>query len=263
MNERYTTLGNGLEKVLVLHDFFASTVSFEPLHNYLDTEKFTYVFFDLRGYGRSKSLEGNYTLEEVTKDCISLIKHLNWKKFHVIGHSMTGLTIQALTAEIPNHIVSATAITPVPATGSSIPEDFLEVIRAGINGDDSIMREIINSASGTRYNEAFLKFKLKQFRDSAIPQARLGYLKMFTKNDISEKVKGNGIPYHVIIGACDSEWHNREVMDQTFGKFYPNYTLTEIADASHYPMQDTPILLASHIENFLNSHSKKDDLVTQ
>lgn len=261
MNNRYHILGNGNEKVLVLHDFFASTLSYDALHNYLDKETFTYVFFDLRGYGRSKTIEGKYTLEEVTSDCIELVEHLGWDTFHVVGHSMTGLTIQQLTLQMGGRVKSATAITPVPATGSPIPEDFLEVIRMGIRGDDNIMTDIINGASGSRYNQVFLSYKLKQFRECATPEARVGYLDMFSKSDISEKVKGLRTPYHVIIGGCDSEWHNREVMESTFSQYYPNCTITEIADASHYPMQETPILLASHIEHFLKQHLQSEELV--
>jgi 3-oxoadipate enol-lactonase len=254
MKDRYQTLGNGQEKVLVLHDFFASTESYQPLHPYLNQNKFTYAFFDLRGYGRSKNIKGNYTLEEITQDCLELAEHLNWNAFHVIGHSMTGLAIQHLNAIKPDAIKTATAITPVPATGSPIPEDFLQVIRAGVNGDDAIIRSIIHTASGERYNDAFLDFKLEQFRRNAVPEARLGYLKMFTENNISEQVSGLNTPYHVIFGGCDSEWHGRKIMEETFGVFFPNCTITEIPDASHYPMQETPILLTSHIEHFLNKH---------
>lgn len=255
MESRYQTLGSGPNKVLVLHDFFANTASYDGLHAFLDQEQSTYVFFDLRGYGRSKDIEGEYTLNEVTQDCLALVDHLGWDTFHAVGHSMTGLTVQHLNYTAPERLESVTAITPVPAIGSAIPEDFLEVIRTGIKGNDEIMSEIIRNASGMRYNDAFIQFKLKQFRASATVDARLGYLNMFTQNDISNEVQGLQTPYHVIIGKCDSEWHNREVMESTFAKYFPNCKISEIADASHYPMQETPILLASHIESFILKQS--------
>lgn len=140
MNNRFTTVGKGPEKVLVLHDFFAHTASYEPLHSYLDKNLFTYVFFDLRGYGKSKEMTGTYTLKEVTEDCLTLLDQLGWKNFHAIGHSMTGLTIQYLNRCIPDRMLSATAITPVPATGSPLPEDFLAYICEGINGARSLVK---------------------------------------------------------------------------------------------------------------------------
>lgn len=251
MKDRYFQLGTGEQKVMVLHDFFASTASYLPLHDYLDKETYTYVFFDMRGYGKSKEIQGDYSLSEASQDCIALANHLNWGSFHAVGHSMSGMVIQYLNSQIPDRILSATAITPVPATGSSIPDDFLEYTRAGIRGDDSIIAEIIRNTSGGRYNEAFVQFKLKQFRSSATIEARLSYLNMFSQNNISKEVQGLATPYHVIIGLCDTPWHNREMMEKTFGLFFPNCTISEIADASHFPMQETPILLASYIESFL------------
>src|SRR5262249_28733667 len=130
-------------------------------------------------------------------------------------------------------------------------------VTEGIKGNDTIISEIVKSIGRNRYNKPFIDFKLKQFRQSATPEARLGYLEMFSQNDISGDIKGLKTPYHVIIGSQDSEWHSREVMENTFAKFYPNCIISEIADASHYPMQETPILLASLIEGFLlNLRSK-------
>ncbi len=257
MLNRCRLLGNGAEKVLVMHDFFASTESYKSLENYLDQETFTYAFFDLRGYGQSQNVEGEYTLKEVTCDCLDLAEQLGWAEFHVVGHSMTGLTIQHLNATAFDKILTATAITPVPATGSPIPEDFLEVTRAGVRGDDAIIQNIVDMASGNRYNEAFLRYKVQQFRKTATIDARLGYLDMFTQNDISSMVTGLETPYHVIVGGSDSDWHNREAMENSFKVYFPNCTITEIVDSGHYPMQETPPLLAAHLEQFLKAHQKQ------
>lgn len=253
---RHMLFGSGPAKVLIMHDWFCDCTSYEPLLPYLDQTHFTYAFFDLRGYGKSRELAGSYTLEEVTEDCLELVNSLGWKEFHVVGHSMTGLTAQHLNWAAPDRVLSVTALTPVPATGSPIPPDFLDFIRAAVQGNDDFAREIINGTSGERYTQPFLNYKFKKFRESATPEARLGYLKMFSENDISEDVKGLETPYHVIIGGADSEWHNREVMEKTFLTFFPHTTLSEIADASHFPMQETPVLLASLIEQFLKEPQK-------
>ena len=205
----------------------------------------------MRGYGRSKDLEGAYTLEEVTQDCLALADHLGWEHFHVVGHSMTGLAVQHLNATALERMVSVTPITPVPATGSPIPEDFLEVIRQGVRGDDAIMSDIIGGTTGGRYSGANICYKLKQFRETATVDARLGYLKMFTENDISTQVQGLETPYHVIIGRCDSKWHNCEVIENSFGVYFPNCIMTEIADAGHCPMYDTPPLFWQDISKTL------------
>ncbi len=256
MRDRVTIHGKGLTNVLVMHDWFCDCTCYAPALPYLNEDEFTYAFFDLRGYGKSIEIPGSYTCEEVTRDCLELVEELGWETFHIVGHSMTGFTIQHLNQAAEDRILSATAIAPVPATGSPIPEEFVSVIMQALNGDDAVAKEILNNATGNRYGDGFLDFKIRQFRKTATNAAREGYLNMFSKNDISDLVQGIKTPYYVIVGAKDSEWHGKEMMEQTFGKFFENCQITEIADASHYPMQETPPLFASHFEKFLKAHSK-------
>lgn len=250
ITERTLTIGMGKEHVLVMHDWFSDCTSYHTIIPYLDFQRFTYAFFDLRGYGKSIEITGSYTLDEVSADCIALVDALKWKQFHVVGHSMTGLTAQHLNALITDRILSVTAVTPVPARGSDIPPEFIEIIKQGVAGNDQIMMEIIKGTSGGIYSDGFYQDKLRQFRQSASVEARLGYLKMFSENDITDMVKGLETPFHVIIGSRDSEWHNREVMESTFGVIYPNCVIEEISDASHFPMQETPVMFASTLERY-------------
>ncbi len=48
----YKLIGTGTEKVLALHNWFCDSTSYDPVLPYLDTEKYTYLFMDARGYGR-------------------------------------------------------------------------------------------------------------------------------------------------------------------------------------------------------------------
>ena len=113
----YTQIGSGQEKVLILHGWFGDYSVWEPTFNSLDQDAFTYVFIDYRGYGKSKDLEGNYTMNEIAKDAISLINNLGWDVFHLIGHSMGGMAMQRVTLNINDRgrIKSMIGIDPVPA----------------------------------------------------------------------------------------------------------------------------------------------------
>ena len=50
----HTIVGSGPEKILVLQGWFGDYLVWEPTFNALDTNSFTYVFMDYRGYGKSK-----------------------------------------------------------------------------------------------------------------------------------------------------------------------------------------------------------------
>ena len=61
---------------------------------------------------------------------------------------------------------------------------------------------------------------------------------------------GIATPMKVIIGAHDPDL-NADAMRATFLTWYPNCELTTIADAGHYAVDETPILLAALLHAFL------------
>ena len=112
----HDVFGNGSEKVLMLHSWVDDGNSFELVKPYLNTERYTYVFAHLRGYGRSKNIKGEYTSNEISADAFRLADHLGWKKFHLIGHSMSGMAVQRMAINDWNsgkkRLKSVVAITP-------------------------------------------------------------------------------------------------------------------------------------------------------
>ena len=58
------------------------------------------------------------------------------------------------------------------------------------------------------------------------------------------------LPVKVIVGEHDPAL-NTTVMQATFLASYPDCELEVMANAGHYPIHETPIALATSIENFL------------
>src|SRR5206468_1506795 len=92
----FVVLGSGPRRVLVLHDWLGDRRNWDPLLPYLDLERFTYAFLDLRGYGGSRHVPGDFTCREAATDALALARHLGWERFSAVGHSMTGLVVQQL-----------------------------------------------------------------------------------------------------------------------------------------------------------------------
>ncbi len=72
----HSVYGQGSEKVLVFHDWMGDAANYEPLIPYLDPSAYTYVFADVRGYGNSRHLAGDYSVEEVAADAFRLAGQL-------------------------------------------------------------------------------------------------------------------------------------------------------------------------------------------
>lgn len=251
----YETYGDGEAKVLVLHDWIASADNWAPLTPYLDGDNYTYVFADVRGYGRSIDLSGEYTVEEVATDAFALADSLGWERFHVVGHSMNGLTVQymALTdaASGDNRLQSVIMIAGVPAEGLRATEDDLAFLDASI--DDAAVREqALLALTGERLTPTWARARAEQNLANSTSEARRGYFEMVTETDFAAELAEAEVqtPFLVIAGRNDLPSLSEDVYKETLGAWLPNVDIIVIESAGHYPMDETPVLLASLMEDF-------------
>lgn len=86
----HTTIGSGPTKVVVIHGWFWDHRVFGPIFDCLDGNRYTFAFIDIRGYGNSRHVSGEYSIGEVAADAIPLADQLGWHQFHVVGRSMGG-----------------------------------------------------------------------------------------------------------------------------------------------------------------------------
>lgn len=252
----FTTLGNGPEPVFILHDWFSDQSSYDLLRPYLNTGFYKFIFIDLRGYGLSKSIYGNCSIEEASRDVIAIADKLSLKKFHLVGHSMSGLIAQYMSIEIPERIKSISGICPVPACGTPVSDDVIDHLESVAKGDIISAKAIVHFMTQSRYHDWFAERKALQWLNCSTPEARIAYLHMFCETDISDLVKGCDIPTLVICGDYDSAAHNAERMQQTILKDFKKAQLVCLP-SGHYPMEETPVILAATLERFWENISLK------
>lgn len=242
-------VGSGPEVVVVLHEWLGDHTNYDGVRPYLNKSAFTYVFADLRGYGWSKSQSGAYTVEEAAADVLALMNALGHGRFHVVGHSMSGMVAQYLMAIATDRLSSVVCVSPVLAFGFKTDEAGLAKLRAAIT-DDNAARQAIASRTGGRYSAAWLARKLTIARQAAKP-AMEGYLRMFTGTDFASRMPGLATPVALITGAQDVPFYQRGNVEPVMRKWFTNFHATEIQDAGHYSMLETPILFASLMEQGL------------
>ncbi|RZI46925.1 alpha/beta fold hydrolase [Candidatus Finniella inopinata] len=244
--------GKGLQKVVVLHDWFGdTTTNYDPMLEFLDRDTFTFAFVDLRGYGRSRNISGECTLEEGVSDILALVDFLKWSSFDIISHSMSALIAQYLTIQASSRLKRIVAITPVPACGTPAPDAVISFLEDAALRNEISARQIIQFMTGYQQGSEFVDKKVTQWYETSNPEARSAYLKMFSQIDFSEQANGGLTPFLVIVGANDAEGYREPVMQQTFIKWYPNAELITLQGCGHYPMQEQPLQLAVAIQSYL------------
>jgi pimeloyl-ACP methyl ester carboxylesterase len=244
--------GSGPEPVLVLHDWLGDSTNYDSVLPWLDRTAFTYAFADLRGYGRSRAVAGAYTVDEIARDCLALADSLGWRRFHVIGHSMTGMATQRLAADAPERIKSAVAVCPVSAAGNRI-DAAARAFFASTASDDAALRRLAGFVS-PGLSPGFAEHKLRQNRERVAPECRLGYLAMLTQTDFVDEVRGLATPFLVLIGDRDPGL-NAAAMAKTFLAWHPNAVLGTLVACGHYPMQECPPAFVAAVETFLRGQT--------
>lgn len=238
----------------MFNDWLADNTSYEPMLRYLDRATFTYAFMDLRGYGRSINIAGEHTAKEAAQDAIALADHLRWKRFHLVGYSMTGMVVERISIDATERVKSVVAIGPVSASGVPLSDEERAWFLSTIHNDDNC-RELANRITGKRLSRQWLEYKLKLARETRNADAAVDYFNMWTKTNFAHEAAGVKTPFLVVIGEYDLEPFLEAKMRETFLAWHPNAQLRIIRNAGHCPMQEIPIYLQTIMEEFMRKHA--------
>ena len=248
MPNTFHRVGTGAHPVLVLHGWFGDAHAFEPIEPWLSGEQFTYVFMDCRGYGGMRDVRGNYTIDEIASDALTLADALGIETFSLVGHSMGGMAIERIAVLAPDRVRALVAVAPVPCGGTAYDSPTRQLLEAAA-GSVSLRRGIIDRSTGGRLPAAWLDWKAQYSMERAAPEAFAAYFPAWADTDFSAEIVGRH-PVKVLIGEHDPVF-NAALMDRTYLRRYRQATLEVLENAGHYPMNETPLVLVAAIERFL------------
>jgi pimeloyl-ACP methyl ester carboxylesterase len=250
MINSYYRLGDGPTRVIALHGWFGDHRAFAPIWPYLDLARFSYAFMDYRGYGGSKTLVGEYSMEEIARDTLAMADALGWDRFALIGHSMGGKAIQRVLVEAPTRVEKLVALNPVPASGVPFDDQSWALFSGAAASADN-RRIIIDGSTGNRLTRVWLDHMVAGSLANSTREAFAAYLEAWAKGDFHDRVTGSPVPVQVVVGEHDPAL-TADVMRATWLQWYPNATIEVLSNSGHYPMDETPIALATLIERFLS-----------
>lgn len=247
----HDTVGSGTRGVIVLNDWMCDTSTWDGARAYLDGATFTWAFADLRGYGRSRDRAGEHTVTEAAADVIALADALGFRRFSIVGHSMSSLVALHLGQRRADRIERVVVLTPPPPAGFGADDATLEAMEGVGRGDDARRTRALKMMWGERLSEGWLRFKLERWRDTSDPEAVAAYVAMFGRDGLPDPTAKITVPLLAVTGEQDGEIMRREAVTKLLGPIAESLTVTPIAEAGHYPMQEAPPLLATILERFL------------
>lgn len=246
----YKKIGQGNTSIIVLHELMGSCRNYEAIFSYLDTNRFSYYFTDLRGYGLSKGIKGNYTSDEAANDLKHLIKHLNLDSAIILAHSMSTMIAQKL-ALLDHRVKQLILITPISASGVKMKENAKNKLIENMQKDENQIEQIVE-ASSQRYTNKWKEYRIDMAYNSSILEARVGYMKMYLEEDFINEVHKINIPINIIVGKYDFPVFSKNNVKKIFEQNYKNINIIECQEAGHYPMIECPVYFVSKVEGFIS-----------
>jgi pimeloyl-ACP methyl ester carboxylesterase len=236
--------------VLAVHGWFGSARGWGSLPDFLDRSTYTYAFMDLRGYGARQEVAGEFTMEEAAADAITLAGELGWDRFSVIGHSMGAKVAHQMLLQAPDRLDKLVGLNPVPPGAVPMDEQGWELF-SGAAANAGNRAAIIDFTTGSKLTATFINHVVRHSLENSNQAAFAAYLHAWAKTDFSGKVQPDtSTPVKVIVGVNDPAL-SADVMEKTWLVCFPEAEMTILPDAGHYPMFESPVSLATSIEEFL------------
>ena len=249
----HRVVGSGPIRAIVLNDWIGDTTTWEPVLPLLDAERFCWAMVDLRGYGRSREIAGDYTLVESADDVLRTADALGWGRFAIVGHSMSSLValhVGQLAAERINRIV---LLTPPPPLGMQVDEATAEYLRGFASGDPAERLAGLGAMWGDRLSDRWTDYKVGRWQEAANPEAAAAYVDMFARQGLPDVKRQVTASVLAITGEQDTEIMRSNAVRQALSPLCPDLTVRPLAEVGHYPMQEAPPLTYTLVERFLAS----------
>jgi pimeloyl-ACP methyl ester carboxylesterase len=246
----YVTVGSGEHHVLAVHGWFGSARGWGSMPGFLDGSAYTYVFMDLRGYGDRREVPGEFSIEEAAADALAVADALGWDRFSVLGHSMGAKIGHRMLLEAPDRIRKLVGLNSVPAGAVPMDGDGWALF-SGAPTEPRNRAAIIDFTTGNKLTKVFINQVAQHSLDNSTVEAFAAYLQAWARSDFAARAKvDTETPVKLIVGVNDPAM-SADVMEQTWLAFFPDAEMTILPDAGHYPMFESPVSLATSIEEFL------------
>lgn len=241
--------GTGDHTVFWLHGWFGSASAWGSMPRVLDTDRFSHVFVDYRGHGQRRTVQGAYTLDEIAGDVLALADQLGVERFSLAGHSMGGAAALRVLATAPERVRRIVGIAPVGASPTPFDEQTRELF-FGAPDDPQKRYAIVDFTTGNRNTATWVSRTVAHSLEQSTVEAFRGHLESWTGADFAAELDGVQVPALAVVGEHDPALGEATIR-QTWCALLPKVQVEVVANAGHYPPDETPVQTATVVERFL------------
>jgi len=248
-----TVAGDG-PLVVLAHCWTGSRTMWAPVAHRLLESDHQVVLYDQRGHGESTAGDEGFTIERLGADLKSVLTTIDARDAVLAGHSMGGMTIQALAAHHPEVVEQrargiALVATAASGIGRGARADALGVRLIASPAVDRALRSraghaLVRGTVGKAVRHNHLVVTRDLFLACA-PEARSELLGAMQAMDLREGIAGIGVPTTVVVGSRDQLTRPKLAADLVDA--IPEARLVTIPDAGHQLPLEAPDEVVDHI----------------
>jgi len=246
----HRSYGLGAHRVVLLNDWTQDTTSWDGLLPFLDGDRFTWTFVDLRGYGASRHLRGDWTATEAATDVLELADAEGWPRFSLVGHSMSTLVAVHLAQHQKERLERLVLVCPPPPAGFGAPDEVVAWLGATARGDEATRAALFGA---DRLGIEWARWKAAAWCATSEPEAVAGYVPLFTRDGLPDPAAPVLVPTLALCGEEDQKSMRSAGVLESYGPLSADLRVVGLPDVGHYPMIELPPRTARLLQEFLGS----------
>ena len=233
INLAYTRLGKGTPLMLV-HGFPLDSSSWNELIPYLK-DHFDLILPDLRGFGKSTTVEAPYTLSDMADDLAGLLDHLGVEKTALAGHSMGGYISLAFAKKYPQRVSGLGLIASQAAADA--PEGKERRYKTAADVAEKGVGVVVEAMTPKLSADVRVQEFVRGVIERQSKQAVIGALKaMAVREDSMPILSSSDFPLVLIHGDADQLVPLERAKEIKSAN--PSARLLELKGAGHMPMME-------------------------
>jgi len=246
----YVRKGEGLVLVLV-HGYLSSAAYWKPQIDYF-ARQFDVIAVDLPGFGDSHEIETPNTIEGLAEPILKLLNFLGIGHFFLIGHSMGGMVVHALTLIAKGQVDRLVLYGTGPV--GALPDRFEPIDRSC----QRVKTDGIDAAADHIVPTWFLKGTEARFYDlcrqsgaQTTEQAGINGLLAVKAWNGTERLAEIACPTLIVWGEADRSYGWGQ--PHALWKNIPNASLFVVPGCAHNVHLEVPDLFNGVVKSFLSS----------
>ncbi|WP_213309131.1 alpha/beta fold hydrolase [Paraburkholderia sacchari] len=231
--------------IVFLHGFGSTKEDYADIVRYAQFDGHPFVAYDAPGCGETGCTDlSKISIPFLVETALAVLERVAFDRFHLVGHSMGGLTALMLAHRHPERVLSFTDIE-----GNIAPEDcFLsrQIVEHPREDADRFFEDFIErTRHAPAYASALYAASLRhKVRAEAVGGIFRSMVDLSDNADLMDKFLGLPFPRMFMYGEQNASLSYLEHIREQ------GVELAEIPHCGHFPMYSNPVLMWSAIAAF-------------